>query len=372
MHVLHASEAASLDDALAGILDPDALVLLPGAEVDRLADSGLERRSTTEWRLEPGRGGRPCEIIRGMSPADTLDRVARYVARGTIGLALGAGGAYGFAHLGVLRALDGAGIPVDHVSGASMGAIIGSAFAAGAPVARLVAFAESIAARYQSVVLRDLDLLGSALLRGTGVMRVLAELEELRVATFEQLLRPFAAVAMDVQTGEEVILDRGRVLEGIRPSFAIPGILPACKRGERLLVDGAMVNPVPVDLVRLLGADFAIASQPIPPLRPTGDSVGGLLGRVRRIAGLLPFRQLRNGIETLDTSIRSYQALWYRLATTTALGADTAVRPDLGGFWFLQFGAAERIIAAGEQAAAAALPEIERALAERIGWAAAP
>src|SRR3989442_1149303 len=285
-------------------------------------------RGPCEWALGRGRGKRPRGIIRGRAPGETLDRVARPLAGGTIGVALGAGGAYGFAHLGVLRVLERAGIPIDYVGGASMGAIVGSALAARVPVERLIAFAGSVGARFRGLVIRDLDLRGPALLRGTAVMRLLAELEEVRDATFESLILPFVAIAMDVRSGEEVLLDTGPVLEGIRPSFAIPGIFPSCTLGKHEMVDGAMVNPVPVDRVRDLGADFVIAAQPIPSLHPVAaDPVGSLLGPARWIADFLPLRPLLRGIQALDVSIRSYQAPWHRLATGTAPRGRAARAP---------------------------------------------
>lgn len=299
--------------------------------------------------------------------------MARHVAGGTIGLALGAGGAYGYAHLGLLRGLEEYDIPIDYVAGASMGAIVGSAIAAGMHAGPLIAFAEGLAARYRSIVLHDLDLRGPALLKGTGVMHVLAELEALRLATFESLLLPFVAIAMDVRTGAEVVLDAGPVLDGIRPSFAMPGIFPCCELGERRMVDGAIVNPVPVDRARALGADFVIASQPIPPLeRLAVDPVGGALGRARWLADLIPIRRLRQAIETVDVSLRSFQALWYRLATVAAVEADAVVRPDLHQFWFLQFGKAGAIIEEGHRSAEVAIPQIRAALAERLGFGSAP
>jgi len=362
------ADRAALEHAVAGIVVPDALILLAGG-AEELADRQLERRGAREWVLEPGRAGRPRDVIRGATPTAALDRVARAIAGGTIALALGAGGAYGFAHLGMLRALDAAGVPVDCVAGTSMGAIVGSALAAGAPVGRLIAFAESIGSRYRSIVLRDLDLRGPALLKGRAVMRLLAELDELREGTFESSMLPFVAIAMDLRTGEEVVLDSGALLPGIAPSFAMPGIFPCCVAGERVMVDGAMVNPVPVDRARGLGADFVIAAQPIPPLQPAAvDPVGGLLGGARRLVDLLPLRRLRHTIEQVDVLVRSFQSLWFHLATVSALGADANVCPDLRQFWFLQFGQAGPIIEAGQRAAEAALPDLCRALEERIGW----
>jgi predicted acylesterase/phospholipase RssA len=117
-----------------------------------------------------------------------------------------------------------------------------------------------------------------------------------------------------------------------------------------------MVNPVPVDRVRALGADVVIALQPIPPLQPEPhDPVGNLFGRARWLTSLLPVGGLRNTIESLEVSVRSFQALWRQLAIERAATADVLVTPDLERFFFLQFGAAGEIIAAGRRAADDAL-----------------
>src|SRR5207245_91816 len=135
----------------------------------------------------------------------------------------------------------------------------------------------------------------------------------------------------------------------------------------------AMADPVPVDQARALGADFVIAAQPIPPLqRAAVDPLGGILGRARWLADLLPLRRLRNGIESLDPSVRSFHAPASLLATVSAHRPEAVVRPDLQRFWFLQFGDAGAIIEAGERSADAALPHIQALLAERIGFGAAP
>src|SRR5262249_34336428 len=151
----------------------DAIVLIVSPTARDLADRQLTRRSATEWTLEPGRSGVGTDVIRGLDGAEALDRVARHLAGATIGLALGAGGAFGYCHIGFLQALAAARIPVDYVAGTSMGAIVGGGLAAGVSAERLAVFAAQTADRYGSVVLRDLDFTGPALLRGGGVMRVL-------------------------------------------------------------------------------------------------------------------------------------------------------------------------------------------------------
>src|SRR5262249_17973557 len=176
------------------------------------------------------------------------------------------GGAFGFAHLALLEALDSAGIPVDFVAGTSMGAIIGGMFATRLSPARGIEFSPDLASRYRTLVLRDLDLRGGTLLKGSGVMQLLAEGARARAATFQNLTLPSPSVAAAAvrAAGEAMVLDSRSLLDGIRPSFAMPGIFPPCVVGTRLLIDGAMVNPVPVDRPRALGADVVIASQPIP------------------------------------------------------------------------------------------------------------
>jgi NTE family protein len=363
LHVVDARDADALRRALAAIVAPDALVLAPAGAAD-LATATVVRTGATEWRLSTGASPR----VAGTTPEDGLARVARRVAGAAVGLALGAGGAFGLAHLGVLDVLARARVPVDVVAGASMGAIVGALHAAGVAPSDAIATAAELATRFRSVVLRDLDLRGRTLLTGEGVQRILAGLGPLGAATFADLVLPFAAVAMDVATGDEIVLDSGPVLDGIRPSYAMPGIFPSCERDGRVLIDGAMVDPVPVARARALGADVVVAVQPIPPLEPgAADPLGRFLGRANRIGDLLPLRRLRDGVATLNTSLRSFQALWYRLATSGALAADAAVTPDCRGFWFLGFGAADGLIEAGRRAAETALPTLRARLAERVG-----
>ncbi len=344
------ADGPALGRELAELTAPDVLVIATAPAARELADRVVVPVAGG-WSITPGYGGRPVDVIRGRTPQDALDRVARRLAGGTIGLALGAGGAYGFAHIGLVQALEDRGVPIDYVAGTSMGAIIGACVAAGLGGGRMQEFAHSVAQRYRSVVLRDLDLRGRSLLTGRAVMGVLAELDELRSASFETLDVPFVAIATDIDTGTEVTIGSGPLLYGIQPSFTMPNIFPPCVRDGRPLIDGAMVNPVPVNRVRALGADVVIALQPIPPLAPAPrDSVGGLFGRARWITRLLPIG-VRGTLESFEVSVRSFQALWRQLAIESAANADVLVTPDLERFFFLQFGAAEEIIEAGRRAA---------------------
>src|SRR5262249_51896775 len=180
----------ALQQALARLVAADAIVLVAGDGLEELADRRLRRLGPAEWTLEPGSAGEGPSWIRGASVDEALDRAARHVARGTVGLALGSGGAFGFAHLALLEALDSAGIPVDFVAGTSMGAIIGGMFATGLSPARGIEFSHDLASRYRTLVLRDLDLGGGTVLKGSGGLGLLAGGDGARAATFQTLHRP--------------------------------------------------------------------------------------------------------------------------------------------------------------------------------------
>ena len=172
-----------------------------------------------------------------------------------IGLALGAGAARGWSHIGVLRELAEQGIYPDVIAGTSIGAVVGGCYAAGR-LDQIEAFARSLTRR-RVFTLMDLSFSGASLITGE---RLKASLEkELDGFKIEELPIPFAAVATQVGTGHEIWLQRGSLPEAIRASYALPGIFEPVRIGDRWLFDGALVNPVPVTVCRALGAEFVIA-----------------------------------------------------------------------------------------------------------------
>ena len=171
-----------------------------------------------------------------------------------IGLALGAGGARGWAHLGVIRALTESGIRADVVCGTSMGSLVAAAYAAG-ELERLEEWALSLGWR-DVFGLMDFSWRGG-LLRGKKLfefMRARFGLQDI-----DSLPMPYGAVATELATGREVWLRHGHVLDAVRASIAIPGVFAPVLRDGELLVDGALVNPVPVSMCRALGAEVVIA-----------------------------------------------------------------------------------------------------------------
>jgi NTE family protein len=172
-----------------------------------------------------------------------------------IGLALGGGAARGWAHIGVLRALLAAGIKPDIIVGTSMGAVVGGCHLAG-QLDDLEEFARSLTKRRVFGYL-DFNLAGTGLISGQKLCdRLERHLSDRRI---EDLDRRFTAVATEIGSGHEVWLSRGRLVDAIRASYALPGIFKPVKIDGRWLFDGALVNPIPVSVCRALGARYVIA-----------------------------------------------------------------------------------------------------------------
>ncbi|ARN83789.1 NTE family protein rssA [Methylocystis bryophila] len=172
-----------------------------------------------------------------------------------IGLALGAGAARGWAHIGVLRELEERGIFPDVIAGTSIGAVVGGCYAAG-KLDQIEAFARSLTKR-RVFALMDLSFSGMSLISGERLKTSLEH--EVGGLLIEKLPIPFAAVATEVGTGHEIWLQRGALDLAIRASYALPGIFEPVRVGDRYLFDGALVNPVPVTVCRALGAEYVIA-----------------------------------------------------------------------------------------------------------------
>lgn len=172
-----------------------------------------------------------------------------------IGLALGGGVARGWAHIGVLRALEEAGIRPDIVAGTSIGAVVGGCYTAG-KLDPLEEWARRLN-RLRMIGYMDFKVRQPGLIGGKRLARELrANLGDLTIGSLD---RPFISVATDINTGHEVWLREGRLVEAVRASYALPGIFPPLMVNGRSLVDGALVNPVPVSVCLAMGATMVIA-----------------------------------------------------------------------------------------------------------------
>ncbi len=174
-----------------------------------------------------------------------------------IGLALGGGSARGLAHVGVILALEAYNIPIDIIAGTSIGSVIGGLYASGATIEQLEEVALSIK-KSKTLFMIDPVFPHSGLISGDRIEKMLNQFA-LKDKTFDDLSISFAAVATDVESGAKVILNQGKVIDAVRASIAIPGIFTPVKYQDYYLVDGGVVDPVPVDVAQMMGADIIIA-----------------------------------------------------------------------------------------------------------------
>jgi len=179
-----------------------------------------------------------------------------------VGIALGSGAARGLAHIGVLDVLQKESIPIHMVAGTSAGAMIGALYAYGKQPDELEFMALNLKRR-TLVPLADPAIPKSGFIKGRSIKRLLFSYFG-RDVQFDELRLPFTCIAADIETGEEVLINHGSVLEAIRASISIPGVFSLVRRNGRYLVDGALVNPIPVDVLMRMGADFIIAVNVIP------------------------------------------------------------------------------------------------------------
>ncbi|AWJ85047.1 patatin [Azospirillum sp. TSH58] len=201
-----------------------------------------------------------------------------------IGLALGSGAARGWAHIGVLRALEEIGVEPDVICGTSIGAVVGAAYLTD-QLDELQAWAQSMG------WLGMLGIIDLTFRRG-GLLAADRTFDRFRnhrtEVTIEQLHKPFAAVATDLSTGREIWLRDGPMLSAVQASAAMPGLFPAVRRDDHWLVDGALVNPVPVSLCRALGADVVIAVNLNSELSPLSRPSGRGAAKLRKAAEAKP------------------------------------------------------------------------------------
>jgi predicted acylesterase/phospholipase RssA len=174
-----------------------------------------------------------------------FNRAARRISDRAVGLVLGGGGARGLAHIGVLQALEEAGIPVDVIGGTSMGSVMAAAYARGWAPSKILEFASETFSETNSV--RDLDLPMISILAGHKLNRLLqAFFEEIDIA---DLWLPYFCISANLSEGEMVVHDKGLLWERVRASCSLPGIFPPVLVDGQLLVDGGVMNNVPIDIM---------------------------------------------------------------------------------------------------------------------------
>jgi len=303
-------------------------------------------------------------------------------SRPRLGLALGSGAARGLAHIGVLKVLDETEIPIDIIAGTSMGAFIGAMYAAGVPVDHMEKAALEIDWRSMARLL-DPVLPTSGLTDSKKLVSFMAEL--LPARNFDDLNRPMAVTATDINTGEAVIIKQGDLLEALRASLAFPGIFSPVRFGQRFLVDGGLCKPIPIDVARHLGADKVIGVCTIPAVNkqtpetslPAIADYAKPVSRWRDLFSARSIEQafraaIRHGLKEDAHGDLKTPNIFRVCAQSVVIMEnvinelhlrqnphDLLIRPSLNGITLMEFHRAKEIIAAGEASARAALPEIE-------------
>ncbi len=276
--------------------------------------------------------------------------MARFFRRPKVGLALSGGGARGLAHIGVLKVLEREDIPVDFLAGTSMGGIIAAAYAAGLSIEYIEKEALRMGRLRNLITLMDRSLPRLGLFEGQKVQEYLAG--HLGDITFDELKIPLALVAVDLETGEEVVLRKGRVVDAVRATISLPGVFAPYRLDGRLLVDGGVLNNLPADVVREMGADAVIAVD-------VGIKPEDLPHFLEAEKKRLPLTQIPLIIETLRRTVGIMEG-WINAQKLAQAKPEVLIKPalsdDIG--LFVGFNRVAECIAAGEEAAIAALPRI--------------
>ena len=285
-----------------------------------------------------------------------------------IALALGGGAARGWSHIGVLRALDEADIPIKMIAGTSIGALVGGCYLAG-ELDALEDFARSLTPR-RILGFLDISWRGNGLISG---LRLAERMEtHLGDTQIQDLPKPLVCVATEIATGHEIWLTKGPMIEAIRASYALPGIFEPVTVNERVLVDGALVNPVPVPVCRAYEVDAVVAvnlssdifgrgtvvrdlsAMPDVPPPPSEAAENGGMGNAAIV-------KLGKALGVSGVMVEAFNIIQDRIARSRLAGdpPDMSIIPAVGTIGLAEFHRADEAIDAGYEAAKAELPRLE-------------
>ncbi len=241
-----------------------------------------------------------------------------------IGIALGSGGARGIAHIGVLEVFEEYGIPIDFIAGTSIGAVVGALYAAGVPLKEIKNFSLSLDKK-RTMALFDPALNFSGMFSGRKIVSLLRDLG-LKGLSFSDLKIPFSAVATDMYSGRKVVINKGSVVMAVRASSSIPMVFAPVIYKDYYLVDGGVVDPVPVSVVKEMGADIVVAVRlsdyrdrepiTIEIEEEEDEEREGLLTRIRRL------EKLREGKIDLRIPVHRRKEKPMRFTDIVAIASD--------------------------------------------------
>ncbi len=325
------------------------------------------------------RTGLPFIASHPTSPlTQAFGRLARDIGKKKIGLALGGGSARGMAHIGVFQALEQHRIPIDLIAGSSAGALIGSAYAAGVPIEMIesavlkwgsklgllrLTVPDVIDVKYYLKTLTRLFRkkktiwdprwfrLGVGVFSGVEVDKLYRNV--VGDPDFSEMRIPLSVVALDVNSGEEVVYESGNVRLAVRASMSIPGIFTPLAFNGRLLIDGSIADPVPVNALVDRDADIIIAVNVTPSLQDSLKSLRSSRKRDQLTVSRSPL------LPVFDIALRSLQSLQYELSTIKTTAANVRINPDVGDVAWSEFFNADRLIVKGREATDEVIAQIQ-------------
>ena len=312
-----------------------------GSRVRRLPEDSslLQQMLRQEGPFTEARPGSP--LSRAVS------RLARHIGEMEVGLALSAGGARGLAHVGVLRVLEENAVPIDYIAGCSIGAVVGGLYAGGMSPAEIE---RRLPEAYRKLIRWTVPF--TSIWSDAGLRQVLRKAQP--TAQFQHLAIPFAAIATDLASGHEVVLQDGLLWPAVQASVSVPGIFPPTVIAGRYLVDGGLVDPVPSHVVRAMGANIVVAVELTNSAARAERTASPLRGSAK------PGGRAPNLVEMLW---RSNEIMQGEITARSAATADVTIQPRLGRSRWSDFRHRGRsFVAAGEEAAKDALPELRRLL----------
>lgn len=250
-----------------------------------------------------------------------------------IGLVLGGGAARGFAHIGVIKALEAQGIVPDIVVGTSAGSVVGALYASGMSGFEL----QSLALQMEEGMLEDWTLPNRGVLKGDALQDFINQ--KVKNLPIQKLSKPLGVVATDLQSGEMVLFRTGNTGMAVRASSAVPGVLQPVEISGRDYVDGGLTSPVPAQSARTMGADFVIAVDI------------SNVSRQDKLTG------------TLDVLLQTFTIMGHAISKLELEDADVVIRPKTSAVSSTDFEGRHLAVLEGEKAAAAIMPELKAKLA---------
>ncbi|MCD6459842.1 patatin-like phospholipase family protein [bacterium] len=286
-----------------------------------------------------------------------LSSVAREITGKIIGLALGGGGARGYAHIGVLKIFEENRFPIDIVSGSSMGSLIGAAYCMTASAKETERIIRKELA--QSMSIFDFTIPINSFIRGKRIEKIAYNI--FKDITFADLLIPFYIVCVDLITGKEVVINKGLVRDAVMASSAIPGIFKPVRWKNSYLVDGSVINKVPANILQKYNADHIIA------VNVTPDRETKMERKLKKNTGIKKFlckskilREILDEPNILQIINRSLNITNSQMAKTGSQFTAFEIKPEIEKFDFLNFKNFDPLVKAGEKAASKSINELLR------------